>query len=324
MGRAFAFYALSNMRLIGICILVMLLMTACSEEVSFRSCDNETVSTPAYSLYSLAQANLAQNEPIAVDTLSSLNEVSGIAYSHVNENGLWAHSDSGTPEIIYLIDTKTAEIKGRYKLPLIENKDWEDIAVAPGPQAGQSYIYLADIGDNKLTRPYVEVYRFPEPLFAEAHRGKIIEYKPHVDTLRFQYPDKIHDAEAFMIDPATQDMYIITKRDQHSIIFLAPYPQDTKKINTLTPIITLPFNEVVAADISSDSRHILIKTYGKILYWKRKSGESLCTTLAEIPQEAPYFAEPQGESVAFGEKGYYTLSEYSHFIRPVLYFYPKK
>lgn len=302
----------------------LILLTSCSEEISFQSCQQESPGSPAYSIYSLQKSTLAAPEPIAVDTLQSLNEVSGIAYSQVNKNSIWAHSDSGSPEIIYLIDAETAKIKGRYRLPNIENKDWEDMAVGPGPQAGQSYIYLADIGDNKFIRPVIIVYRFAEPLYSTAHLDKIIDYKPYTDTLRFQYPDKIHDAEAFMIDPTTQDMYIITKRDQNSIIFLAPYPQDTKNINTLTPIISLPFNEVVAADISSDSRHILIKTYGKILYWKRKSGESLCTTLAETPQEAPYFAEPQGESVAFGKDGYYTLSEYSHFIKPVLYFYPDK
>lgn len=298
-------------------------LLACDSKIPNGTCTLEEPATPSYSVYQLEKATFVNTTPVAIDTFTSLNEVSGLAASKVNPHALWAHGDSGSPEIIYLIDTEAGIIKGRYRLNMTENIDWEDIAVGPGPVAGQSYVYLADIGDNQFTRTYIEVYRFPEPIFIEKHRNRIVDYQTTVDTLRFGYPDKAHDAEALMIDPIYLDLYVITKRDAKSIIYLSSFPQSTIEINILDPIVTLPFNEVVAADIHPTGSKILIKSYGKILYWQRDSANPLCETLASTPQEAPYYAEPQGEAVAFGEKGYYTISEYVSYIKPVLYYYSK-
>src|SRR5687767_8835551 len=91
-----------------------------------------------------------------------LKEVSGVASSVNNKGMLWAHNDSGNGPEIYLIN-ENLEIVLTCHLVGIENRDWEDIAVGPGPDPAKTYVYIADIGDNKAAYPYKSIYRFEEP-----------------------------------------------------------------------------------------------------------------------------------------------------------------
>ena len=50
-----------------------------------------------------------------------------------------------------------------YDLDGAKANDWEDIAIGPGPVAGQSYLYVGDIGDNSTSRSHIDVYRVAEP-----------------------------------------------------------------------------------------------------------------------------------------------------------------
>ena len=42
-------------------------------------------------------------------------------------------------------------------------RDWEDIAIGPGPDPNQHYLYIGDIGDNRGEYREIVVYRVPEP-----------------------------------------------------------------------------------------------------------------------------------------------------------------
>jgi hypothetical protein len=93
-------------------------------------------------------------------------------------------------------------------------------------------------------------------------------------------------------------------------------------VDTLEVLNSFTFSTVVASDISSDGREILIKKYNVLYYWYRNEGESIEETLLKDLTKVPYIFEPQGEAVCWGSdlSGYYTLSEGSH---PHLYFYPR-
>src|SRR5690242_5307485 len=77
----------------------------------------------------------------------NLLEISGLATSINNPGYLWAHNDSGKKSEVYLVDD-SLQILLTVKLPVIMNRDWEDIAVGPGPDPNKNYIYIGDIGDN--------------------------------------------------------------------------------------------------------------------------------------------------------------------------------
>ena len=70
-----------------------------------------------------------------------LEEVSGLVVSHRYPNRLYVHTDSGGEAAVFVLDTLGNEL-GKLDLSGLSNRDWEDIAIGPGPN-GSSYIYVA-------------------------------------------------------------------------------------------------------------------------------------------------------------------------------------
>lgn len=255
-----------------------------------------------------------------------LPEVSGLAWSRNNPGFIWAHQDSRNENLLYLLDSQSGELVVTYRIKGIHNRDWEDIETAPGPLEGRNYLYVGDIGDNDAVYGSYTIYRFEEPLFQESHRGEIINMEPEMDEIRFRYLGHDHDAEALMVDPLTKDIYVVTKRDLHAILYVAAYPQKLEEEFTLTEGGEFSFTLATAGSISKDGNEVLIKTYGQIFYWHRSAEERLVETLSRAPLEAPYNPrEGQGEAICFDDQGgFYTLSELRNDVKPVLYYYPRQ
>src|SRR5690606_17818887 len=238
-----------------------------------------------------------------------IDEASGLAASVVNEGMLWTHNDSGDKARIFLIDKKAA-CKAVVWLDGVNNRDWEEIAVGPGPVEGQSYVYVGEIGDNRATYEYKYLYRFPEP---------VIPIRPErfdttlrvIDSIKFTLEGGPRDTEAFFVDPISRDIYVFSKNEKKNIyVFRLPYPQSTTDVVEAEFVMFLPIVKVNAADISPDGREILIKNYTHVYYWRKEPNEPIPSALARAPLSLPYTTEPQGEAVAFDRagEGYFTLS----------------
>ena len=89
-------------------------------------------------------------------------EASGLASSRFNQNILWTHNDSGDSNRIFAMDINGNHV-GEFLLNNTENRDWEDIAIGPGPMEGVDYIFVGDIGDNRSENDVKHIYRFVEP-----------------------------------------------------------------------------------------------------------------------------------------------------------------
>ena len=180
-------------------------------------------------------------------------------------------------------------------------------------------IFIGDIGDNNLVQQEYSIYYFPEPSLS-------VDTIKNATTIIFQYPDGSHDAEAFLVDPDTKNIYIITKRDNASKIYQISYPYKTGPTNTVSLVGSLPYTGVVSAAISPDGKEILVKTYFGINYYRRNAGQSILQSLQSVPKILPYKIEPQGEAICFNKNntGYYTLSEKGMSATVNLYFYPRK
>jgi hypothetical protein len=248
-----------------------------------------------------------------------IDEASGLVFSKNHPDILYTHNDSGGDPVVYIIDTLGKEI-GKIKLSGVENRDWEDIAIGPGPDPKRSYIYVGEIGDNNGVYKKVRIFRFPEP---KSLKEEIV-VKPEILTLN--YPDGPRDAETLMVDPISQDIFILSKRDSLNILYRAPQSAFGSKEFELEKIMDLPFTMSVAGDISSDGSQILVKNYFTVYYWYRDKNESIPQAMSRKAQILPYKPEPQGEAIAFHPSGksYYTLSEKRFNIDPVLYRYDKK
>jgi hypothetical protein len=254
---------------------------------------------------------------------STLEEASGLVYSRKNPGYLWSHQDKGNDNRLFLIDNHSGVTVAAYRLIGMHNRDWEDIEIGPGPEEGVDYLYLGDVGDNDQVYHQYTIYRFEEPLFEEAHRGKIIGLELPFDKIIFDYPDKSHDVETLLVDPVTRDIYLATKRDFWSMLFVAPYPQPVEEKFTLIHVGNFSFKRALAGNVSADGNEVLIKNDDRIFYWKRRPGERFVDMMARTPVRAPYDpVEAQGEAICFDDLGgYYTLSEFSNGIVPELYYY---
>lgn len=248
-----------------------------------------------------------------------MEEASGLIASKRNPGMLWAHNDSGHPAEVFLIDT-LGKIQMVCKLDKIKARDWEDITMGSGPVKGKNYLYVGDIGDNNAKYPFKLIYRFEEPAFDEKEK-RIKDF----DTFIVKLSDGVRDTEAMMIDPLTKDWFIVSKREDSVRLYRITYPYEADTL-VAKKMTTLPYKLIVAANISSDGKEVLMKDYSNVYYWKRKEGESIPDLLKQKPRILPYEIEMQGESISFSNdgKGYYTLSESSEKKQAELMFYMRK
>lgn len=232
-----------------------------------------------------------------------IDEASGIADSYAHTGYLWVHEDSGNDPVLHLLDHKG---KHGNKVVIADaiNRDWEDIAIANGPVANLHYVYIGDIGDNNAIYPTCSIYRLTEPPMGT-------DTVHSFEKIVFQYSDGPRDAEALLVDNLSKDIFIITKRDASSKVYKLAYPQNVNSLNVAQHVQDLKFNGVVSAACAPDGKAIILKTYFSVLYYVRKSGQSIVQALQNEPYTLPYQMEPQGEAITFAinNKGFYTLSE---------------
>ncbi len=95
-------------------------------------------------------------------TPGKIDEASGIAESKLNKGKIWVEQDSGNPAELSVIDSGGAFIK-KIHIKGATNRDWEDMALAPGPEDGKSFIYIAETGDNFQKDSVYAFYRIAEP-----------------------------------------------------------------------------------------------------------------------------------------------------------------
>lgn len=277
-----------------------------------------------------------------------LEEASGLAESISNPGYLWTHNDSGDKARLFLITTD-GSIKAVVNLANIKNRDWEDIAIGPGPEEGKNYIYIGDIGDNESEFIYKHIYRIEEPTINPTTKDTTIQ---QVDVITFKYPEGLRDAESLMLDPLTKDLFIISKRELRCNVYRLPFPQSTSDtLSAELAIERIEFDEtingdtvknggeilvkgyhpkyyyqIVAADISLPGDEILIKSYSSVFYWKREPNETIVDAIKRTPIMLPYNPEPQGEAITFdlSGEGYYTVNERMKGKEQKLIFYKRR
>ncbi|RYY52895.1 MAG: PE-PGRS family protein [Chitinophagaceae bacterium] len=239
--------------------------------------------------------------PVTVKLGTQYPEVSGMAASYSQPGNLWLMEDGGNPTRIALVGTD-GSFRKNVILRSITNRDWEEMSIVKGQGSGPAQLYVADIGNNNAAAIQPIIYNFDEPA---AGTDTVQTFR----TIRFNYPDGNRDAEAFLVDPLTRDIFIITKREEKSGIYRIAFPYADNA--PAEKVGELGYNSAVAADISQDGTEILVKTYSNIWYYKRKTGEPVALALSRVPVQLGYQLELQGESLCLGadNQGFYTVPE---------------
>lgn len=258
--------------------------------------------------------------PVALGNVTSQNlpEISGAVASRRQPGIIWVHNDSGGQPRVYAI-SRQGGVRAGYVLNGAQAVDWEDIAIGPGPVAGQDYLYVGDIGDNSEQATLAIIYRVQEPT-VPAMSSALIQLG-NVETIGLRYANNnSHNAEALLVDPTTGDIIIFTKSiSGQSAIYRASPPFTDGQIHPTTLLGVIDFTipgypgsgEVTGGDISTTG-DVLIRTYYVAYLWRRPNpaatfvqtlNTNVCLTVLE--------PEPQGESIAFrpGMQRWYTLTE---------------
>jgi hypothetical protein len=264
-----------------------------------------------------------------------LSETSGVVASLNHPGVLWAHNDSGSSPIVVATDLAGNDL-GAFLLPLESSVDIEGIGLLDG------FLYLADIGDNDQRRTEIAVYRFAEP---EPGGSNGVA---QVETIRLRYPDGPHDAEAFLVDPASGQLVIVDKTftigtdlslgplaAAPATVWVASPPfgpqmelqrAGTVPLDQLDKVTTAPTVEglvgqlgigglATAVDIRPDGAMIALRTYRTVWLFERGPGQSIAEALIGEPCEAPTIVEEQGEAIAFVDgatRQFVTIAEGIH------------
>jgi DNA-binding beta-propeller fold protein YncE len=175
--------------------------------------------------YTVNSAELSPDwtKPVIVGRIESkdVKESSGLAVSPCQPNVFWTHNDSGDDAFIFAMDA-TGKDLGTYEVTNARNEDWEDMAAYKDAD-GTCYLYIGDIGNNKLERPELTIFRVKEPTVSSS--GSNTDAKEALRTepaqiALFKYQDTPHNAETMMVNPKTGDVYVLTKRvDGPSLVF---------------------------------------------------------------------------------------------------------
>ena len=267
----------------------------------------------------VAVAQFSSDPTVAPVSPGQIDEASGMVDSRTQPGNVWVEQDGGTPAELALLGYD-GKLKGKLSIPYFSNRDWEELAMGPGPTNGTNYLYIGEIGDNNAQYPFCQIYRLPEPTNLQTPITQI-------ERINFRYPDGPRDAEAMFVDPQTKDIYIITKREPNVHLYRLAYPQNVNEVTVAESYGELPLTFATGAAISPDGREIVVRTYTAIYYWKRNADQTIADALQNgNNRQLPYRVEPQGEAVCFDKenKGYFTLSEKASASSVNLYYYSRK
>ncbi len=249
-------------------------------------------------------------------TNASLTEISGMARGRTDRSVLWVHEDSGAAPEVHAMSLEGA-FRQTFRLAGATARDWEDMAVGPGPSPGVHYLYMGDIGDNGRSRDTITIWRAPEPAVTGGATATI----GGAEGIVARYPRGARNAEAMAVG-ADGTIYVITKdkidrTGNDTEIYAIPYPQSTSGVTTMQqiPAGTLGRTDRFdrsGADIRPDGRALIVRGYKAAAIWPIVPGESMATTLSREPCNADLDRDESfGEAVAFlgNDSSYITTNE---------------
>ena len=157
------------------------------------------------------QRTLVRSEDDSVMVIDDprIDESSGLAASAVHPGVLYTHNDKGAGPEVFAVG-EDGSVRATIQLEGAPAADWEDIAVTPDGQ-----VWVADIGGVSEGRSTVSVIRFEEPT-------TLADGPAPWTSFRLVYPDGAHDAEALLVDPRDQRLYVVTKDSPEGGIYAAP------------------------------------------------------------------------------------------------------
>lgn len=276
------------------------------------------------SIWALAFALRAEPPAEAFSTLGAiadpaLPELSGLAPSRRVSGMHWAISDSGNAPVLVALDPDRGQVVGVVEVDGAYNQDWEDLASFE--REGQSWLLIADVGDNLWLRSEVRLILVPEPA-PDARRVTPAR------TLRLRYADGPRDCEAVAVD-ALRGRVLLADKGRHPAglyeaaldgegdervatrvaDFPALVPTAPPRVQTLGGRQNR--GSPTAMDLSADGLRLIVLTYLSASLFERAPGQDWATALAQprlserLPREILFEAmgfDADGRSALLGNE----------------------
>ena len=220
-------------------------------------------------------------------------ESSGLALSGRHPAVLWTHNDSGGGPELYAVGPDGRTL-ATLTLAGAEARDWE--ALAPGrDDRGRSALLVGDIGDNQDLWPEVAVYRVTEPARLRDATVPAVRY-------RLRYADGPRDAEALLVDPRSNRLYVATKSSDGGGLYRAPARLRTDQVNVLHRVARVP-PVVTDGSFAPDGRSFVLRDYQSAYVYTIPGHQ-----VGELPLPPQYQGEsltvsPDGHSLLVGSEG---------------------
>jgi hypothetical protein len=225
-----------------------------------------------------------------------IKESSGLAASRRQPNVFWTHNDSGDKPRIFAFDVQGKDL-GTIAIRNAQARDWEDMASFE--LDGQSYLLLADVGDNNADRPAGTLYLVPEPRLNDSNVARPTR------TVQFHFEEGPLNCEAIGFDPVRREVLLASKEIGFSTrIFLLPWPEPGQSAALAArQIATVPVPIATAMDVSPDGRRAVVATYGHAYQYERGPDDTWQQGFAKPGRLIRLPARRQGESICFGTDG---------------------
>ena len=222
---------------------------------------------------------------------AALNELSGLAVSRRVADRWWGLNDSGNAPVLYALGPN-GRSQGQVTVSNF-NTDWEDLASYE--QNGQSYLAIADTGDNFSFRSQVSIWVLPEPTLPASGIAQTRE-------IRFRYEDGPRDCESLAADPGRGRFLLIDKGRKPAGLYELPMKFTAPgELAVARRIADLPLfwagpvppalpagteryrGTPTAIDLSPDGRKLLILTYRHLAEFERRADEDWPQAIARGP-----------------------------------------
>jgi hypothetical protein len=211
-------------------------------------------------------------------------ESSGLAASRRHHGLLWTHNDSGDAARLFGIG-RDGRVLATVRLGGVEARDWEAMA-AGRDHRGRPALFVGDIGDNQGLWPSVTVYRVAEP-------ARLGDATVPVERYRLRYADGPRDAEALLVDPRSNRLYVASKALDGGVLYRAPAELRTDRVNLLRRVAAVPAL-VTDGAFSPNGRTFVLRDY---------QDAHVYAAPGRLLERLPLPPQPQGESVTFSADG---------------------
>lgn len=193
-----------------------------------------------------------------------INEASGLA---AVGSDLYHINDSGNSAVIYKTDLQ-GRLKASIQVKGEKVQDWEELQL--GPCGSEKCLYIGDIGDNKRKRKDITLIAIR--LSDLAHAKKVTP----LFRLTLHYPDRAHNAEAFVID-TDGNIFLFTKvkspfemaGEATSVFRLSARDYNVEEFQQFAELklwSSYPLaNVITGAALSPDGKRLAILTYSSLI-----------------------------------------------------------